>query len=176
MMAAPDAAVLEVPTIRTGSRTQWIALVFWPLDLLILSRHLSWPLLVPILALMVTGIAAAVFFMRRTAKRRPAVRVTPAHLRLPVGEESTVEVDWSDIARFSIGRRRWPPYLEVEPVDPDRVRPAPNRWELAAGTRGDRYRLRVELGGDRAIRARLQAELAARIPGGQERSGSGALR
>lgn len=164
MMASPDAAVLEVPTIPAGSRTQWILLAGLLFDLLIIGRNLPGPFLVVFWALIVAAVVVAVLAARRGSKRRPAVRVTPGYLQIPIGESSTVDVDWPDIATFAISRRRLVPHLMVEPVDPDRVRPAPSRWDRVAATRKDHYQLRVALGGDRATRAALRAELTARIP------------
>jgi hypothetical protein len=157
-----DHAVIEVPTVRTDNRMQWVLLVVLVLNLLVTAARMSLPVALGAGALAVAGVITAVVLHFRTSKGRPPVRVTPGYLQLPDSETSTVEIDWADIAGFRIRRRQLLPHLEVEPVDPARLRPAPDPWQRAAGTRGDRYRLSVALGGDAASRARLRAELAAR--------------
>jgi hypothetical protein len=159
----PDSCVLEVPTVRPDTQTQWIALAVLLLDVLVITRHGSLLFQVGAWTLAAAGVVAVVAVTSLTSKRWPAVRLTAVALQLPAGEKSTVTIDWADITAFSINHRGLVPHLVVEPADPDLVRPAPDRWQRAAGTRGDRYRLSVALGGDHAARKRLRAELTARI-------------
>jgi hypothetical protein len=157
-----DPASVEVPTIRTDTRTQQVLLAVLVPDLLLNGYRLPFPLRVGVWVLGAAVVVATIWTIRRTSKRRPPVRVTSAGLQLPDGDGKTVEIDWPDIAGFTFNRRRLVPQLLVEPTDPERVKPAPNPWQRAAATRRDGYRLRVSLGGDRAARARLREELTRR--------------
>ncbi|MFC4999573.1 hypothetical protein ACFPIJ_17250 [Dactylosporangium cerinum] len=69
--------------------------------------------------------------------------------------------DWSNVDSASVTGGRWSPQLAVTFVDPDRLRPAPDPWQLAAAFRRGRYRIVVPLGGSRADVARLAEGLAA---------------
>jgi hypothetical protein len=155
--------VVEVPTIRTDSRTQWVLLTALVVNLVLNGRGLPLPVRVGAWVLAAVAVVLTVEATRRTSKNRPPVRTTPAALQLPNADGSTVEIDWADIAGFTLRHRHLLPQLTVTPTDPERVRPAPNPWQRAAATHGDGYQLRVALGGDRAARARLREELTARI-------------
>ena len=142
---------------------QWVLLAVLVPDLLLNGSRFPVPVRAGIWALTAALVVAAVWAYRRTSRQRPPVRATSAGLRLPDADGKPVEIDWGDIAGFTFTRRQLLPHLLVTPTDPGRLRPAPNAWQIAAATRGDGYRIRVALGGDRATRDRLRAELSSRV-------------
>ncbi|MEV0902685.1 hypothetical protein [Actinoplanes sp. NPDC049802] len=154
--------MLEVPTLRADARMQWVLIGVCVVNMLILARDRPAPVVVGVVILAGASVLAVVLAMRHTSRRQPPVRVTTEYLELPDGADSTVRIAWPDIATCTIARRQFLPHLLVEVPDPDRIRPAPNRWQRAAATRDGRYRLAVALGGSRAIRNRLRAEVTGR--------------
>jgi hypothetical protein len=157
-----ERAVLEVPTLRADARLHPLLLGVVVLNLLQLLNDLSLPVMAGLWTLMVAGVLIGLVRARRAARQRPRVQVTADRLRIPLDDGTTVDVDWADVAAARVARRWLIPHLVVEPVDPDRMLPAPDRWQRAALTRRGRYRLEVALGGGRAARTRLKAELTAR--------------
>jgi cbb3-type cytochrome oxidase subunit 3 len=172
----PDRIRAEVPTLRTDTRTQRVLLAFLVPDLVLNGLRLPLPVRIGLWALAAAFLVVTVWAYRRTSRGRPPVRATAVGLQLPDDEGNTVAIAWSDIAGFRFTRRCLLPQLLVEPVGPDRVRPSPNPWQRAAATQRDGYRLRVSLGGDRAARAGLRAEMASHAPAGppHRQSDSGA--
>jgi hypothetical protein len=157
--------VLEVPTVRADLRTTWVLAAFLVGDVAVIGRHLPWPIWASVTLLTAAVlVGAGVWTLRRSAKQRPPVRVTPDGLELPGAEGQPVAIDWPDITSVAFVRRGFLPHLEVRPSDPDRVRPSPNRWQRAAASPRGGYRLSVALGGTRAARADLRAALSARVP------------
>ncbi|WP_433392293.1 hypothetical protein [Micromonospora sp. KLBMP9576] len=112
------------------------------------------------------------FFVSAFSARTPAaglrsrvlVRLNRQELELAGPEDTTVAVDWSNVARAEIHGRHTP-FLVVEPVDPGLTRPPLRRWQMAGHGQSRPYEVRVPLADMSPGRDVLRRELARRLPG-----------
>jgi hypothetical protein len=144
--------------------TRVVALVVAVAALVVYSviRHHPWWLPFLLFGPIAIYSAALARWDRRHRPRLP-LRLTPQGLTVTVADDSTLAIDWSNIARARVRGRWWQPRLLIEPVDPQQTRPPLKRWQWSGLQRRRPYHVNVPLDcmtpGPRVLREKLAIRL-----------------